>query len=191
MTSSTRAIACNLSSHDERAQRSAFRRSLTPFLIASTYAAGTSQLTFSKPDVTRQMLENLIASEQSCCTFLEFDLSETATAFQLGVRGPKGSEDIVRNFFSTTETSSPPTCGCSNTPEPTKAKKAKYFVGFLTLCAIGCVVPPVLAGLGLISVATGAYLGKGIEVVLVGSALLGLGFLLIQFVQKKRQGAPS
>lgn len=191
MTDNSSPIACNLSEPEERNQRDVYRRNLTPFLTDATYAAGTSRLAFSKPDVTRQMLEHLVASEQDCCAFLNFDLSETATHFHLDVSGPEGSEDIIRKFFSSSSGSTEPACGCAGADQPRKTKTKKYFARFITICAIACAVPPTLAAVGLIGVATVAYLGKGIEAVLIVLALMGLGFLLIQFVKKRLREASS
>ena len=100
MTDNSSPNVCNLSEPEDSIQGNAYRRDLAPFLTDATYSAGTSRLAFSKPDVTRQMLEQLVASEQDCCSFLEFDLSENATHFHLDVSGPEGSENIIRNFFS-------------------------------------------------------------------------------------------
>ncbi len=99
MTKNSPAIACTLSKPEERAQRSTFRRDLAPFLENTVYEDGRSQLSFSRPEVTRNTLEQLIASEKGCCAFLDFELSETDAHFHLTVSGPKGSEDIIRSFF--------------------------------------------------------------------------------------------
>lgn len=77
-------------------------------------------------------------------------------------------------------------CDCAPVARQSKSKTPKYFASFVTLCAIGCAVPPILAALGLIGIATGAYLSSGIEVLLIILALLGLGALLMKFVKKKR-----
>jgi len=99
MTEISLEIACTLSTAEQRKLRLAYRESLTPFLIDATYSDGIAQLVFSKPEVTKQELERLIAQENSCCGFLKFDLSETETELNLTVTGPKGSEDILRDFF--------------------------------------------------------------------------------------------
>lgn len=84
-----------------------------------------------------------------------------------------------------------PSCGCSTAKNPRKDKTAKYGARFVTLCAICCAVPPALIALGFISISTGAYLSAGSKVAFIVLVALGLGYLLIQYVKKKRKGMQS
>lgn len=187
MTDTSTAIVCSLTEPDLRNRKVVLRSELKPYLTQATYVAGTSRLVFTKPEVTRQILEHLIVLESDCCPFFSFDLSETDTHFHLSVAGPKGIEDMVRNFFST---SGRVGCGCTGTNQSSGTRTTRNVAGFITLCAIACAIPPTLAALGLIGVATGAFIGKGIEVAVIALALMGLGYVLLQYVKKKR-GASS
>lgn len=187
MTDASNVIACSLTEPDLRKRKEMLRNALSPFLTQATFAAGTSRLAFSKPDVTRKMLEDMILLERECCPFFSFDLSEGSSDFQLSVTGPEGSEDMVRDFFSTNNDT---TCGCAGSDKPSTSKK-NYVFGFITLCAVGCATPPTLAALGLIGVATGAYVGMWAEVVAVFTVVLGGGYLLAQYVRKKRREVSS
>jgi hypothetical protein len=183
MTNTSDVIACNLSEPDLRKRKDMLRSMLSPFLTQATFAAGTSRLAFSKPDVTRKMLEDMILLERECCPFFSFDLSETNSDFQLNVTGPEGSDDMVRNLFSTNNNA---TCSCATSDKSFTSKK-NYVFGFITLCAVGCAALPTLAALGLIGVATGAYVGMWAEVVAVFAVVLGVGYLLAPYVRKKRR----
>lgn len=187
MTDTSTAIACNLLEPHLRDRKVALRGKLAPFLTDANYNDGTSQLAFSKPGVTRQTLDQFMVSEGDCCSFLNFDLSETDTHFHLNITGPAGSEELVRNFFSTSEKSR---CGCTGAKQSNGTQITRNAVGFITLCAIACAIPPALAALGLVSVATGAYIGRGIEAAIIALIIIGLGYVLVQFM-KKKQGASS
>ncbi len=41
----------------------------------------------------------------------------------------------------------------------TKSKTTKFAAGIIGLCALGCAAAPIIAGVGLIGVGVGAYLG--------------------------------
>lgn len=99
----------------------------------------------------------------------------TNTSSSLGCSNictPKGSADQ--------------TCGCSKAKSSGKANIAKYGAGFITLCALCCAIPPALIALGLISITTGAYFSAGSTVALVVLGVLGLSYLLMQYVKRNR-----
>jgi hypothetical protein len=90
-----------------------------------------------------------------------------------------------------TGTSSPsghsdPSCSCSVTIKPKRTKVAKFGAGFLALCAICCAVPPALIALGFVGAIAGAYLSAGLTMALIVLTLLGLTYLSISYVKKKR-----
>ncbi|WP_298856942.1 hypothetical protein [uncultured Sulfitobacter sp.] len=89
-----------------------------------------------------------------------------------GTCSPKGSSD--------------PSCGCAGARKSQTVKTVKFGAGFFVLCALCCAVPPVLIALGFIGITTGAYLSAGSTVALIVSALLGLGYLLVNYVKSKR-----
>ncbi len=185
MTDTPPPIACSLSEHDLSDRKELLRSALAPFIAQAACSPGLSSLEFSKPDVTRKMLQDMISQERECCPSLSFDLSETDTHFQVNVTGPKGSEDMVRDLFAMRTDAA---CGCAGSDKPPSSQK-KYVFGFITLCAIGCAVPPTLAALGLIGAATGAYLGKWVEAAVVLALVLGCGFLFAQYLRKRQTKA--
>lgn len=90
------------------------------------------------------------------------------------------------NGACTPKGSSDPSCGCSGAGKTQKAKALKFGAGFISLCAICCAVPAVLIALGLIGVTTGAYLSAGATVALIVIAVLGLGYLAMIYLKRKR-----
>ncbi|MEM1048677.1 MAG: hypothetical protein AAGL24_21165 [Pseudomonadota bacterium] len=106
-------IVCTLTQPELRLRKVHIRKTLTPHLLASCYAEGVSRLAFARPAVSRVQLEHLIKLEQACCPFLTFEIREMSKEFTLIVSGPEGSEDLVRDLFSS-EPSAP--CGCSGRP---------------------------------------------------------------------------
>ncbi|MEL6363104.1 MAG: hypothetical protein AAFR21_18720 [Pseudomonadota bacterium] len=102
-------IFCSLSSVELRDRKADVRESLTPHLIASSYARGVSHLAFARPEVSRVHLEHLIKLEQACCPFFHFEIREMDTEVMLSISGPEGSEDFVRDLFASQRSAS---CGC-------------------------------------------------------------------------------
>ncbi|MEY8120805.1 hypothetical protein AB9F26_21685 [Falsihalocynthiibacter sp. BN13B15] len=188
MTDTSTVIACNLTEPVLRNRKEILCSKLSPFLTEANYAAGISRLIFSKPNVTRKMLEDLILLEGECCPFFSFDFSETSSHFQLNVTGPEGSEDMVRDFLSVNTDKA---CGCAGADKPSSSRAKKHVFGFITLCAVGCAVPPTLAALGFIGAVTGAYIGMWVEVVAVFAILSGGGFIFAQYVKKKQREVSS
>lgn len=188
MTDTSTAIVCNLSSSELRDRKGVFRAELKPFLTQETYAKGSSSLVFSKPGTNWDMLERFSALERECCPVFTFEITETQSHFRVAVTGPKGSEDMVRDVFSQITENG---CGCERQKTPTGSNSKKYFAGFITLCAIGCAIPPTLAAVGFIGVATGAYMGKVVEAAVLTAILLGIGLLLVQYIRKRKQRRPS
>lgn len=186
MTDTSAAIVCNLSGPELRNRKDVFRAELKPFLTQATYAKGSSCLVFSKPGITRDMLERFSLLERECCPFFTIEISEALSHFQVTITGPEGSEDMVRDVFSKTSGS-----GCGDQKTPTGYNSRTYFGGFIALCAIGCAIPPTLSAAGLIGVATGAYMGKVVEAIVVSAILMWVGLLLVQYVKKRQQRKPS
>lgn len=186
MTDMSSQIVCNLTAPELKERKGIFRRKLTPHLVKSTYAAGSALLIFSRPEVSREMLETLIELEGECCPFFSFNLEETSDHFQLQITGPDGSENMVCDFF---ETSNEASCGCGAKDKSTGSAVPKFFASLVSLCVVACAVPPALAAAGLANVATGAWLGNVVEGTVIGTALFGFGFLLLQYVKTKRRKA--
>ena len=92
-------IACSLSAAE------------LPRRLAEMAAIGRDSLLSVRPDgalrfrgdqATRERLEEIIAAESACCSFLGFDLREDAGALVLTVTAPEGAEplalDLVHAF---------------------------------------------------------------------------------------------
>ena len=81
--------------------------------------------------------------------------------------------------------SSDPSSNCAAVRKSKGFRAVRLGAGFLTLCAICCVVPPVLIALGFLSISTAAYFSAGSTVALIVLAALGLGYLSVRYVKKK------
>lgn len=103
-------IFCTLTEPELRQRKLEVRKDLRPHLLVSSHAEGVSKLVFARPAVSRVQLEHLIMLEQSCCPFFTFDLRRANKTFTLIISGPPGSEDFVRDLFSSKPSAS---CGCS------------------------------------------------------------------------------
>lgn len=110
MDNTAPAIFCNLSRTDLRQRKADVRETLSVHIVASSFSQGISELAFSKPAVSRVQLEHLIKLEQACCPFFRFEVREMDNEFTLIVFGPKGSEEFVRDLFSSKASAS---CVCS------------------------------------------------------------------------------
>ncbi|MEL6205530.1 MAG: hypothetical protein AAFR47_09490 [Pseudomonadota bacterium] len=110
MDNTAPAIFCTLSPPELRQRKAEVRAGLSPHIVTSSYAQGISRLAFARPAVARTQLEHLIKLEQACCPFFTFEIREMDNAFTLIVSGPEGSEDFVRDLFSSEE---PNSCACS------------------------------------------------------------------------------
>lgn len=183
MTDTSIALVCNLTEPELRNRKEILRGKLSPFLTQASYAQGTSQLVFSKVNVSKKLLEELISLERECCPFFGFDLSENSSHFHLSVTGPVGSETMVRDFFSM-DIDKP--CGCTVSNQPFAHKK-KHAFGFITLCAVGCAVPPTLTSPGFIGAATGAYFGMWVEGAVILAIMVGGGYLFVKYMKKRQR----
>lgn len=100
MTKATPEIVCKLTDLEFRERKELIRRELTPFMTKLARADKTLRLEFSEPEVTVQMLEELIELERECCPFLDFRIIETDCCLELIVAGPVGSEGLVNDLFA-------------------------------------------------------------------------------------------
>jgi len=181
-------IVCALTEPELQTRKAELRQNLKPFLKHTDYSDGASVLAFSKPGVTRQQIERMMELERDCCPFFEFELTELTDAFRLRVTGPVGSESLVRGFFGEPDGAG---CGCARATKPNVRKTGTYIAGFASLCVIACAAPPLLAALGLVGVATGAFWFGWVEAILFGVAPLGLGVFAVQYVKKRRREAQT
>jgi hypothetical protein len=169
-------ISCNLSTPQRRQRRTDIRNNFIPHLTDISRSESATKLTFAKPQVTLAQLDELIAAEGECCAFLQFEVSEHESHFQLSVTGPAGSEALINEFFADTDEDASETentlsgsgCGCAREPmqqaSPGQGRKLKsYLGGFVSLCIICCAAPYALVTLGLLSVSAGAYFGRALE----------------------------
>lgn len=78
-------------------------------------------------------------------------------------------------------TRTPTAPNCKGTCSTPKTKVLRYGAGMITLCAVCCAVPPVLIALGVIGVATGAYLSLGLKTALGVAILLAIGWVVVLY----------
>jgi hypothetical protein len=92
-------IACSLGA-DELPERLAQMRAIGEDSLLSVSLEGP--LRFRSDQVTRSRLEEIIAAESACCSFLDFELREHDAELVLTVSAPEGAEplalDIVDAF---------------------------------------------------------------------------------------------
>lgn len=62
-----------------------------------------------------------------------------------------------------------------------------YFAGYLTICVLCCAIPYVFVSLGVMSVSTGVYFGRALEVLLGLGVLTLLGYLAWRAFKTDRQ----
>lgn len=101
---STPPIACSLGA-DELPVRLAEIGTLGKDALLSVSPEGA--LRFRRDEATRARLEAIIAAESQCCSFLSFDLQETADELVLRITAPEGAEplaaDLVNAFAADTK----------------------------------------------------------------------------------------
>lgn len=65
----------------------------------------------------QQELEQIVAKERACCAFLTYSLERTASAMQLSIHAPPGTEANAKWLFEQFLPAGPktpsPSCGCA------------------------------------------------------------------------------
>jgi hypothetical protein len=99
MRSNVPLIACSLDATDQRKRvgdwaellAQARARQETPDGVRYVFAAG---------DDLERRLEALAVAEQSCCAFLNFEISESRDELELMVKAPPDGQEALRFIFS-------------------------------------------------------------------------------------------
>ena len=85
-------IACSLNASDLGArvdEISAFGQ----VALLSAEVGGTMR--FRADETTRARLEAIIAAEASCCSFLDFELTDEGDTLRLAITAPAGAESVA------------------------------------------------------------------------------------------------
>ena len=90
-------IACTLSQAD-LPKRLADARALGAGALVGVEARGPYAKLFFGGE--RGRIEQLVAAETQCCSFLTFELSETANGLELEIRTPEGGEPVLRSLVA-------------------------------------------------------------------------------------------
>jgi len=102
-------------------------------------------LTFAA--AARADVEDLIRKEKTCCSFLDFDLSEAEGDIVLAITAPPGAaaDEIFAPFAERTS------CGCAPAPNSGRMLSALGLggVGVAFLCGAACIAAAVLAAAGV------------------------------------------
>lgn len=97
MTQGTTAIACTLKDSDMRNRLKMVHEKLLPHVIARAKLEHGQQLTFLGGHELRPKLEAFIEFEKRCCSFLDFELSESSEANRLilQITGPEDTKGFL------------------------------------------------------------------------------------------------
>jgi hypothetical protein len=73
---------------------------LLPSVATLTRSEGELRVSFG-PDVDRDLVDELVATEQGCCSFLEVDYSDSERLLRIGAHDEQGREIVGRmaEFF--------------------------------------------------------------------------------------------
>jgi hypothetical protein len=88
-------IACSLGTA-ELPRRLAQMTEIGSQALLSVSPDGTMH--FRNDDATRERLAGIVAAEAECCSFLRFELGQSAGELVLSIHAPEGAEPIVREL---------------------------------------------------------------------------------------------
>ena len=98
---STTDLYCTLTPQQQKIRRSLVRAKIVP-LVRAVYRANSSlRLEFVPSSGNREMLEEFIELERSCCGFLGFSVSKTDEELSLLIEGPPEAAHILDRFHKT------------------------------------------------------------------------------------------
>jgi len=90
-------IACSLAAHELKNRRQYVRTQLGPYLHLTHKGARELSLSFSNP-IELGDVEEFVALESQCCSFLDFRITQMSDAVTLHISGPVGSEKVIDMF---------------------------------------------------------------------------------------------
>jgi hypothetical protein len=88
-------VACSLGAGDLQARLTEIAEVGAVGLIAHEEDAGRHTLRFRPDPMTRRRLEEIVAAEGECCSFLDLDLAERDGELVLMLAAPKGGQPIA------------------------------------------------------------------------------------------------
>ncbi len=183
-------ISCKLTPEEQKIRKAEFRQKLFPYLLSKESGNGETVLTFRKTASVENDIKTLIELENSCCEFLTFDVRPGETTLDVAVRGPKGSEALVEEFWGQSASGFTKTsggCGCASNQKASKTSgQVKASIGFLALCGFACAAPFILAALGAISVSSSIIISEKIEIGVGVAILFVASYFLLKWTLKKR-----
>jgi hypothetical protein len=98
-------IACTLGESDLRQRLEQIAALGADALIAHEEASGTHTLRFRRDDETRRQLQQIIAAESRCCSFLDLRLgereAELVLVLEAPIEGRPVADELARAFSAT------------------------------------------------------------------------------------------
>ncbi len=88
-------VACSLGAGDLQARLTEIAEVGAAGLIASEEEDGRHTLRFRPDPTTRRRLEEIVAAEAECCSFLDLDLAEHGDELVLTVAAPEAGQPVA------------------------------------------------------------------------------------------------
>ena len=88
-------IACSLGASDLQPRLEEIAEIGAASLIDHEAKDGTHELRFQADPTTRRRLEEIVAAETECCTFLDLDLAERQGELILTLAAPDGGQSVA------------------------------------------------------------------------------------------------
>jgi hypothetical protein len=165
-------VACSLGAGELEQRLAAIAETGASSLISRDIEGDRHLLRFRASGTTRQQLEDIIAAEAECCSFLDLSLSEQRDELVLSITGPKDAQAVADELayaFGRTRAGGGAAGGRMG---------ALIGAGGLAL-AVCCIAAPAILG-----VAIGATLGSVLD---IGAAVLVA--VAVAFVLHRRRAA--
>lgn len=93
-------IVCTLNESDLRRRLEQISTLGAAALIAHEESDGTHTLRFHRNDEIRRQLDEIVAAEARCCSFLDLQISERANELLLSIDAPGEGEALAAEFAS-------------------------------------------------------------------------------------------
>jgi hypothetical protein len=99
MRSNLPLVACSLETADQQKRLTDWAELLGQARTREETSDGV-RYTFAADDELKPRVEALAAVEQSCCSFLEFEITDSRGDLELTVRAPADGQEALRFIFS-------------------------------------------------------------------------------------------
>ncbi|HET9164326.1 MAG TPA: hypothetical protein VFN89_12895 [Solirubrobacterales bacterium] len=172
-------IACNLSAGDLQERLATVADVGARFLLAREQENGRHLLRFRADPEARRRLEEIVAAESECCSFLDLSLGEDKGEILLSIASPAEGQAIADGLADSFVAPSP----VDRSTSRRKRLGVLAGAGGLALAAC-CLVMPIVFG-----VALGAGLGGGIDAIAVALIVTGVA-ILVHRRRRTGSGAP-